>query len=173
MNLIVYFVTLRSQVFRNGINYVKSFCNRIVSTFAADADAATASASVAEGAGSWEAEAEGIEFNWKVAHCSCCCICCCCCCCAKEQIEQVCGKCQRWIRFVWGIKVFSWFRHRPEAKIIGSLSDPPSLSYPPTPPRYTPLLPLWHILCPFRDTLNWPSIFCQRGNFVEKYSGYL
>lgn len=60
MNLIVYFVTLRSQVFRNGINYVKSFCNRIVSTFAADADAATASASVAEGAGSW---AEGIEFN--------------------------------------------------------------------------------------------------------------
>lgn len=63
MNLIVYFVTLRSQVFRNGINYVKSFCNRIVSTFAADADAATASASVAEGAGSWEAEAEGIEFN--------------------------------------------------------------------------------------------------------------
>lgn len=44
MNLIVYFVTLRSQVFRNGINYVKSFCNRIVSTFAADAAAVGAAA---------------------------------------------------------------------------------------------------------------------------------
>lgn len=110
MNLIVYFVTLRSQVFRNGINYVKSFCNRIVSTSAADAAAAVAG----PGRGS---EAEGIEFNWKVAHCFCCC------CCAKEQIKQVCGKCQRWTRFVWGIKVFGWFRPRPEAKIIGSLSD--------------------------------------------------
>lgn len=118
MNLIVYFVTLRSQVFRNGINYVKSFCNRIVSTFAADAATASVAAGAGPGAG---VEAEGIEFNWKVAHCSCCCICCCCC--AKEQIEQVCGKCQRWTRFVWGIKVFSWFRHWPEAKIIGSLSD--------------------------------------------------
>lgn len=44
MNLIVYFVTLRSQVFRNGINYVKSFCNRIVSTSAADAAALGAAA---------------------------------------------------------------------------------------------------------------------------------
>lgn len=62
MNLIVYFVTLRSQVFRNGINYVKSFCNRIVSTFAADADAATASVAAGAGPGAG-VEAEGIEFN--------------------------------------------------------------------------------------------------------------
>lgn len=59
MNLIVYFVTLRSQVFRNGINYVKSFCNRIVSTSAADA----AVAGVAAGGREPGAEAEGIEFN--------------------------------------------------------------------------------------------------------------
>lgn len=62
MNLIVYFVTLRSQVFRNGINYVKSFCNRIVSTFAADADAATASVAAGAGPGAG-VEVEGIEFN--------------------------------------------------------------------------------------------------------------